>query len=341
VREALHDRLAEPSLAALVEPFDPTRYNRNMSVAENLLFGTPVGNAFATDQLAHNAHVRATLERVGVMEPLLAMGQKIAETMVELFADLPPGHPFFEQFSFIAAEDLPEFRALLARIGSGGPAALNPDDRAKLLSLAFPYVEARHRLSLIDDAMERRLLEARRTFAETLPADLAGAVEFYDEKRYNTAATLQDNILFGRLVYGQAQAATKIGQAIVEVLMALDLRSAVLGVGLDYNVGIGGKRLTAVQRQKVGLARALVKRPDLLVVNEATAVFDVGAQARIMDRIAAQRDGRGILWVLHRPDLARKMHRVVVLQDGKIVEQGKVSEVDRPGTAFSDLVAAE
>ena len=54
--------------------------------------------------------------------------------------------------------------------------------------------------------MEDRLLAARRAFAAGLPAPLRGAVEFYDFGRYNSAATLQDNILFGRLVYGQAQA---------------------------------------------------------------------------------------------------------------------------------------
>ncbi len=47
------------------------------------------------------------LAAADVAEDLIALGQQIATTMVELFADLPAGHPFFEQFSFISAEDLP------------------------------------------------------------------------------------------------------------------------------------------------------------------------------------------------------------------------------------------
>src|SRR3546814_2307448 len=54
-------------------------------------------------------------------------------------------------------------------------------------------------------------------FAENLPESLAGSIEFYDPDRYNSAASLQDNILFGRLVYGQAQAAAIVRQAIGEV----------------------------------------------------------------------------------------------------------------------------
>jgi len=339
-RQALHGRLADSDLATLIEPFDGGRYNKNMSIGENLLFGTAVGAEFADDRLADNDYLRGILDREGLTRELLEVGHRIAETMIELFADLPPGHPFFEQFSFIASDDLSEYQALAMRVGKAGLEHLGADDRGRLMALAFPYVEARHRLGLIDAGLEQRLLGARRAFADNLPAPLRSAVEFYDVNRYNAAATLQDNILFGRLAYGQARAAGRVMQSIGEVLDELDLRRAVTEVGLDFHVGIAGKRLSAAQRQKVGIARALVKRPDLLVVNQATAVLDNAAQIKVMENILDARRGRGVFWALHRADMARDLDRVLVLRDGKVVEQGKVAELDRPGTAFSDLVAA-
>lgn len=340
-RQALRGRLTQPSLSNLVEPFDRDRYNKNMSVAENLLFGTPVGSVFSPERLAENAYFRSVLESQGVAPVLFEVGREIAETMLELFADLPPGHEFFEQYSFIGADELPEYRALLGRVGKGSFEGASQKDRGRLITLAFPYVEARHRLGVIGPEMEQRVLAARHAFADGLPEELAGAVEFYDETRYNAAASLQDNILFGRLVYGQAQAAATIGRLIAEVLDALELRGSVLEVGLEFQVGIAGKRLTAGQRQKVGLARALVKQPDLLIVNEAMAVLDAAAQARLLANVLKARAGRGVVWVLARADAARNFGRVVVMQDGKIVEQGAVAELDRPGTAFSALAAAE
>ena len=340
-RHALRDRLTEPALAALVEPFDRDRYNKNMSVAENLLFGTPVGDRLKLSQIPDNDYVKATLERAGVSDALLSMGRQIAETMVELFADLPPGHPFFEQFSFIDADDLPEFQALLGRLEKTNIAALGREDRAKLIALSLPYVEARHRLDLVDEVIEEHVLAARHAFAEHLPPALIGTVEFYDAEQYNAASTLQDNVLFGRLVYGQAQAADRIGRLIAEVLNSLGLRRAVLEVGLDYQVGIAGKRLSAAQRQKVDLARALVKRPDILVLNEATALLDAGAQARVMENILAARQGQSVIWMLHRPSLARSFDRVLVMRAGRIVEQGSAAELVRPGTALHELMAAE
>ncbi len=310
-RGELHDRLQEPDLAKLVEPFDQQSYNRNLSIFENLLFGTAVGDADALKRL--RTYVREVLDRVGLADDLVKIGVDIARTMIELFADLPPGHPFFEQFSFIDSDDLPIFPPLIARVDKEGVGKLSD------------YVEARHRLDQIDDAMEERILGARRALAEQLPAELVPTIEFYDPQRYNAATPLQDNILFGRLVYGQAQAAPRIGALITEVVGHLGLRRAVLVVGLDYMVGIAGKRLTAVQRQKVGLARGLIKHPDLLVINSATAVFDGSAQARVLGRMLEDRKGQGVVWVLDRDDLADKFDQVLALRDGKIVERDKLA----------------
>jgi len=104
---------------------------------------------------------------------------------------------------------------------------------------------------LIDAAMERTSAGGAPCFASAFRTRCAGASNFYDFKRYNSAATLQDNILFGRLVYGQAQGEQRIGTLITEVLAELDLRNSVIEVGLEYNVGVGGKRLPAGQRQKL------------------------------------------------------------------------------------------
>ncbi len=338
-RDELHARLAEPGMAALVEPFDRARYNRNMSVAENLLFGTPIGKTFDPDNIAANPHMREALARVGLETDLLQMGVSIAETMVELFADLPPGHPFFDQFSFIAAEDLPEFRTILNRRAGKSLSDLEEAPRARLAALPFRYIEARHRLGLVDAAMEERLLAARRAFAENLPSEAADAIEFYDRDRYNSAATIQDNILFGRIVYGQAQGPQRVGALISQVLEGLDLRGAVIEVGLDFHVGVGGKRLAAVQRQKVGLARALVKRPDLLVLNEATAVLDGATQQRVLDKILEFCRGRGVVWALNRANLADRFDQVIVLQGGKVTATGAPQEITGD-KSFADLLAA-
>lgn len=338
-RAAVRERLAEPQMAALVEPFDPERYNRNMTVAENILFGTAQGSEFAADALATNAHLAAVLASAEVAKDLIALGQQIATTMVELFADLPAGHPFFEQFSFISAEDLPRFQQLTGRLQRTGVDAATPEDKRRLVALTFPYIEARHRLGLIDDKLEAKLLRARTLFREMLPKDMAGAIEFYDPARYNMAATVQDNILFGRLVYGQAQAAQKVGAVLSEVVDGLNLRSRVIAVGLGFNVGAAGRKLSVAQRQKAGLIRALLKRPQLVILNNTISAFDETSQRRLLAGIRKDLPDAAMIFVTHTAALARGFDRVVVMQNGRVAEIGKPDELDKPNSTFQALLA--
>jgi len=340
-RLALRDRLASPEMRQLVEPFDVDSYNTNATLAENLLFGTPTGTAFDIANLAENPYLLSILDGDGLTNDLVKIGYQIAATMVELFAGLPPGHEFFAQYSFIDSDDLPEVQALVSRVSLDRLDELKPEERTRLLALPFVLIERRHRLDLIDDNMKARILKARHDFAEKLPDDLRGEIEFFDAERYNAAATIQDNILFGKLVYGQAQGETKVRELITEVVDEQNLRDEIIFVGLNFDVGIAGSRLTAAQRQKVAIGRCLLKRPDLMIINEATASLDGSAQSRVMAGIMEARQGKGLIWALHRASLARGFDRVIVMATGQIVEQGTVAEIDKEGTAFQKLVAAE
>jgi ABC-type multidrug transport system fused ATPase/permease subunit len=337
-RAALQERIRDPELANLVEVFDPARYNNNATLAENLLFGTPVSPDFDVDRLAENDYVISVLDAAGLTEDLVNIGREVAETMTEIFADLPPGHEFFEQFSFISSDDLPEFQALLGRVD--GRATMTASDRARLLTLPFKLIEARHRLGVLDDSIKSRVLEARRAFHDGLPESVRGAIEFFDPAAYNAATPLQDNILFGKLAYGQARAGQRVGKLIVEILDELDLRRSVLEVGLEFSVGVGGARLSQGQRQKLAIARALLKRPDILILNDATAIFDSGSQARVMDGVLKMAAQCTVIWSLHNPALAKRFDRVLVFAEGRVAESGSLEELERAGTLYAELVAA-
>ncbi|MGQ0546875.1 MAG: ABC transporter transmembrane domain-containing protein, partial [Betaproteobacteria bacterium] len=260
-RARMRERLASLDIEEWVERFDPQRYNRNATLAENLLFGTPVGRTFDIDNLAGNAYVRQVLRDTGLYELMLRTGHKVAETMVELFSGLPPGHEFFAQYSFIRQEDLPLFEAILQRVTEVGLKGLEETERRALLALPFRLIATRHRLGLIDEGFEARVVEARRHFANNLPVAMRKSVEFFDPGLYNGAASLQDNILFGKIVTGQAGAAQRITTLMRELLDELGLRPLVVRSGLAYHVGVGGARRAAAAPPNIARVRAQRKPP--------------------------------------------------------------------------------
>jgi ABC-type multidrug transport system fused ATPase/permease subunit len=340
-RKTLREKFEGSKEARLVEPFDDAAYNNNATLGENLLFGTPVGEAFDMERLALNPYVLEVLEKAGLIADMLKMGRSVAETMIEIFADLPPGHEFFEQYSFISSEDLPEYQTTLSRTARQSFEEMREDDRERLLSLPFKLIPARHRLDVLDDAMRARLLEARKVFADGLPEELKGTVEFFDAEKYNAAATLQDNILFGKVIYGQAQAQNKVAEMITETLKALDLTGAVMEAGLNYHVGVAGSRLSGSQRQKIGFARSIIKQPDALVVNEGITAMDSAAQMTVLETVLSTFKDRAVIWALHRPSYAQRFDKVVVMRGGRVVEQGTFESLNREGTALHDLLKDE
>ena len=339
-RRVLSERLEDGGLAHLVERFDPDRYNTNSPVSVNLLFGTPIGPAFEGDGLARDAYLRSVLDQVGLTHDLLEVGAGVARMMIELFAGMRPDG-LFEEFSFIGADELPVFEGILKRMETAGVENLLQPPRERLLSLAFKLVAARDPLDLIDEKIQQRVLEARRAFAAGLPEELRGSVEFFDPERYNAAASIQENVLFGTVVRGESGGRERVHAAITEVLDELGLRSTLIEVGLDYPVGTGGSRLSEVQRQKLAIAGAVLKHPDLMALNDATAVLDGATETALLERLKAEFAERSLVWSLHRPRLATAFDRVLVMEHGRLVDQGPPAELEKPGSPLAPLIAAE
>ncbi|NBB71488.1 MAG: ABC transporter ATP-binding protein [Alphaproteobacteria bacterium] len=328
-RHRLAERLAaDARLARLVEPFDPARYNDNATVAENLLFGAPLDPVWSTDRLAANSLVRKVLAELDLDAELRRIGWQLAATMVELFADLPPDHEYFRRFSFIGADDLPEYRELIGRVDADEAARLaDGPDAERLLALTMQLIPARHRLGLVEDALQERLVQARHRLRQRMSEADRARIAFFEPEAFNRGASLQDNILFGRIALDQANAEHIVLEEIAGVIDELGLRRLIVQVGLDSEVGLGGIRLGLQLRQKLALGRALVRRPDWLLLDDSLALFERAEQERLRDRLLEASRGRTVLWVHTRPEWTDAFDRVLVFEGGQVTAAGTPGEV--------------
>jgi len=318
VRAAIYGNLEDPAIAGLVQVYDRDAYNVNATVAENILHGSSTSEAFAVDNLGRNPYVLDALEQVGLRDAFLDMGLNVASLMVELFSDLPMGHEFFERFSFIEADALPDFQRMINIAGNRGLEALSEEERDRLRDLPFKLVVARHRLDMITPEIQEKLLEARRILADGLPDDVRETIDFYEIDAYNATGTLLDNALFGKVASDKADSRERVVEFVTGIIDALGMRPAVVEMGLDYDVGIGGRRLSQDQRQKLGLARALIKNASLMIVNNAVAMLPAADQAALLDRVRDERRNRGLFWVTDDVDLAAAFDRVLIAEGGKV-----------------------
>jgi putative ABC transport system ATP-binding protein len=327
-RRRLRETFQSNGMADLVEPFDPARYNSQATVAENLLFGVPISEEFKGRNLAENGQFRSAIDRAGLTDDLVRMGLQIAETMTEIFEGLPPGHSLFEQFSFIGAEELSEFEAILRR-RARGEGNLKREDRTRLLALPLAYIEARHRLGLLDGRLMDRIVEARGLIREVLETSAEG-VEFYDPERYCAAAPLRDNLLFGRVSYQVANARMRVAEAIGTVVRELDLLEDIERIGLDYQVGTAGRLLSPQERASVNLVRCLVKRPDILVIDGALAPFDEARSQQLLELLLEFLDQQSLFMVLPNDRQAGAFDVQLRFRDGQIITEKTAAPALKP-----------
>ncbi|WP_245294885.1 ABC transporter ATP-binding protein [Rhizobium rhizosphaerae] len=345
MRSALTGELEEAGLSGLVVPFEPGAYNPEATVGENLLFGTAIGPRMMPQALAKNTYFRQVIDQSGLDRILFDMGYQIAENAVELFADLPPDHPFFQQLTFMSADDIPLYQGLLQKLrGANGFERASETERGQMIRLSFQYIEPRHRFGLLTRELMDKIIAVRQTFHENMPEDMREEIERYDPERYLASATLMDNVLFGRISNKHADGQKRIRAIVSSLLNTMGLLEQVLDIGMDFNVGAGGKRLTIVQRQKLNLARAMIRRSDFYIFNRPLPGLDNRLQDEILRDVMKLVRGSGehqaIIWVLSNLASASLFERVLVFDRGLLVEDGHHAELGRKNGVFKQLVAS-
>jgi len=135
------------------------------------------------------------------------------------------------------------------------------------------------------------------------------------------SGSVRDNIRYGRLDASDEEVmdAAKIAGA-HDFIVTLEK-------GYDHNVGEGGNLLSVGQKQLISLARAVLARPELFIMDEATSSVDTLTEALIQRGMEALMQGRTSFVIAHRLSTIRKANRIVVIENGRIAEQGSHAEL--------------
>ena len=167
------------------------------------------------------------------------------------------------------------------------------------------------------------------------PADVRRRMALVPQEGTLFAASARDNLRYGAWDAGE--------DAIWEAARAANAEDFLRGLpdGLDTFLGEGGARLSGGQRQRVAIARALLRDAPILLLDEATSALDAGSERLVQQALERLMEGRTTLVIAHRLATVRAADRIVVMDQGRIVEQGTHAQLTAGGGLYARLASLQ
>ena len=209
--------------------------------------------------------------------------------------------------------------ARIALVGSSG------SGKSTVLSLLLRFYDPVSGSVTIDDR------DLRSVTQQSLRAQMA--VVFQESFLFNT--TIRENIAYGRPGAGFAD--------VEAAARAAEIHDFIVGEpdGYDTIVGERGGRLSGGQRQRVAIARAILRDPAILLLDEATAALDPATEAAVNATLARLAEGRTVISVTHRLAAAKDADRILVLDHGRVAEDGTHAELLETGGLYGRIWAQQ
>ncbi|KIN74655.1 ABC transporter transmembrane domain-containing protein [Sulfitobacter guttiformis] len=274
LRPKVYETLKERNLDRAVYRFDPDKFNPSIPLGGNLLFASPRYDISQQGLASEKAFIGMIAEN-GLAEQGIAISQTLIETLHQTFGMDGTNHPLFTSLNIEEGlyEQLVDIATRRRKQGDG---ALSEAEFALLLTVPFAFT-AEQIGPAFPESFKDEILNIRRNRGSALRELSREMFVPMAPENYFPRLTLLENLIYGRISAMAGMQSDLVVDAVSDVLRDHDLRAQVATLVFDVPTAIGGSNLTQSIQERAAFTRAAIKRPDIIVFDQALGGSDLSS----------------------------------------------------------------
>ncbi|MQQ09234.1 cyclic nucleotide-binding domain-containing protein [Epibacterium sp. SM1979] len=334
LRPQIQAAIREAELDAHAQFFAPKAYNAAMPVAENLLYATtfdPLTDAQLTQQREFLQH----LSRLGLVQDLVALTQDVVDMLRQTFGMDGVDHPLFRKLG-IGAGAYETALSLTEKTRKNGAEALDLMELAQLLIVPF-RISAEKIGPAFTDEMKGRILEFRHAHGPEMREALKDTFAPISDDAFTPGLTVLENAMFGKISDGAGAKGEELRKLVSQILIANGLRDLVVELIFDLPIAVGGQGLPASFAEPLAFSRATVKRPDVLILDDAMASYDIETRIAVHKNLRKLLPETTLIYLSAEFSKPEVFDTYYELRQGRLVTDEVRADAVEDGAASADL----
>lgn len=334
LRPVVKQAIEDAELDRYVFFFQPDLYNLALPVAENLLFAAP-RQPLTQELLGQQTDFLNQLRALKLDTDLIKLTQDVTDMLRQIFGRDGTDHPLFRKLGLDpkAYETAIE---LVEKSRSGGANVLGQTELAQLLTVPF-RISAEQIGPAFSEDMKTRILELRQSHSAGLQRSMGDLFVPLKTDTFAPGLSVLENALFGKVSDLAGGKAEELRKLIADVLIEAEAGELVAELLYDVPVALGGANLPALFAEPLSFTRATIKRPDVLILDQALASYDMETQISVHRNLRALLPETTLIYLNDSFDSEDVFDAFFELRQGRIVTDETHEKVDEDSVASADL----